>query len=109
MSDDTYQGYRNRETWALLLWVANDQGLYYSAVEWAQEYLEADTDDENTGSDYRMGQEWLEQTRSDWDMYLLDGNVTKDFLTMIEDIGSWWRIDATEVGAWLRELVDTES
>lgn len=32
-TDDTYNGWTNRETWAFMLYVTNDQGLAESARE----------------------------------------------------------------------------
>lgn len=37
MSTDTeYQGWKNRATWNVALWVNNDYGLYQSAVEYVK-------------------------------------------------------------------------
>lgn len=38
MSDDTYNGWANRETWAAALHLDNDQGTYEMAREWAAEW-----------------------------------------------------------------------
>jgi len=110
MSDDTYQGHKNRETWALLLWVANDQGLYEQAVDFPRDWI-ADNDAEEVSAwhNEQLGIAYLEQTRSEWDDYMLEGGASREFLGMIEDIGSWWRIDAREVGEFLREAVECES
>lgn len=36
MSENTtYNGYTNRQTWALNLWFTNDYGMYQSALAWA--------------------------------------------------------------------------
>lgn len=102
MSDE-YQGYKNRETWALLLWIGNDQGLYYQAVEWGKAYTALGE------SDRGLGETYLEQLEGDWTEYEEEGNTTAEFRSMRREIGSWWRIDATEVGAWLREAASNES
>lgn len=38
MSDETYQGWANRETWAFNLHWSNDQGFYNETLEQAQDY-----------------------------------------------------------------------
>lgn len=33
MADETYQGWKNRETWIVNLWLNNDQGLYTHVMD----------------------------------------------------------------------------
>ena len=35
--DNTYNGWKNRETWALALWFGNDQGRYVEMTQFIQE------------------------------------------------------------------------
>ena len=37
MADEGYQGYTNYETWAVNLWIDNDQGLHEMVMEWTEE------------------------------------------------------------------------
>ena len=40
MSDDGYNGWKNYPTWAVNLWLSNDEGLYREAVERTKEAIE---------------------------------------------------------------------
>ena len=35
-ADASYNGWKNRQTWNVALWVQNDEGLYREAVDYAQ-------------------------------------------------------------------------
>ena len=36
IEDTDYNGWTNRETWNVALWLGNDEGLYRMAQEWAE-------------------------------------------------------------------------
>ena len=98
-TDDTYNGWTNRETWAFMLNVQNDEGLAESArecVESATYYADARPDDTLQG--------WAESlfTRAGYaDEY---GDTWPDSLADIaSDIGSLWRINWAECVAALTE------
>lgn len=92
-SNETFNGWANRETWAFNMWVSNEQGLAEMVRETVEEF--AYNCDEM--SDWRLGEvavryvkEFLEETeQASGDMY--------------REIGSWWRIEEREIGAALRE------
>lgn len=41
MKTKSYNGWKNRQTWNVALWLGNDEGLYRMAREYAQEGYEA--------------------------------------------------------------------
>lgn len=45
MSENTYEGWTNRETWLVNLWLTNEEGLYRDACEAAGIMSGADLDD----------------------------------------------------------------
>lgn len=45
--DQRYNGWANYPTWAVELWLSNDEGLYEQAREMAQDAFDAAPDDQN--------------------------------------------------------------
>ena len=108
---ETYNGWKNRETWAFNLHWQNDQGLYSvtldEAREWMKDYpLIAEAD--QTGS--HLGEAVVTYWRDVIDSYGGEfGTGLPVVLAMMRDeVGSWWRIDYAEVGAAVRESLDND-
>lgn len=85
MTDETYNGWANRETWALNLWLASDEGLYVAAMQFAHDLRHED------GARDTATREWFENEIAP----SLDETPTgRDVLS---DIGSLWRVDWSEI------------
>jgi len=103
-NNDTYNGWANRETWAFWLHVGNDEGLYESVREWAQGWIDAqNADAQDDYADSSLGAYVAESVHE----YLLETQPHSDHARMVlNEVGSWWRINHAEIGAAVREDLD---
>ena len=99
MTDETYNGWTNRETWALVLHINNDQGLQ----EWALELTELLVAEH--GSVPALIGERIVDSFEDLLAEAVESDPRWPF-TVLGDIGSFWRIDPTEVGESMIEAID---
>jgi hypothetical protein len=112
-TDETYEGWKNRETWAFNLHWSNDQGLYNDTLEQARAYLTETygddwasmREDEMLGAFWGVGEHVIKYWRDFINDYEEDfGAELPDGLKMFRDeVGSWWRVDEAETGAAVRE------
>ena len=100
---EEYNGWTNRETWAVALWLNNDGGLYDMSQDYAKSALEEHPE---SGAVYCL-EESLEnlfdEAFSDLD------EMTQTGLTMMRDIGSLYRVNWREIaGNIISELKTQE-
>lgn len=91
-TNDTYNGWKNRETWACALWLSND----YMAYRLTLEVMRVARRD---GMPYDTAMR--EHVES-----MIDLQVAPD--GMCDDIGSLWRVDWREVAESFREEVESD-
>jgi hypothetical protein len=103
MTQDTYNGWTNRETWAVNLWLSNDHGLYLQTEELAQQAA--------SEADARL---WLASRLEDmvsdlFEGFYADPEGSQGLSGFVSDVGSLWRVDWAGIArAWIdeRELQD---
>lgn len=99
---EEYNGYSNRETWALNLWLTNDEGFYHEIREEMIPQLKKRYDDEDLP--YRLADRLRDWVENDLKEFADESNAGSLIRNMFEDIGSLWRIDWQEIaGYWLED------
>ena len=111
---EAFNGWTNRETWAVALHINNDQGWQESVHEALREYLTTDeaTDTDRTPEGLAISagdiiRESVEETLTpeDSDDYF-GRRITDGQWGALQDIGSLWRVSWTELGAAFLEDVE---
>lgn len=105
---ETYNGWTNRETWAVSLHLNNDEGLYYDLARILEEAFLEDVDG-STREGWIRGVSSAEDSLSEWVEEILSFDYWEDqgvpmprgIQLMKSDVGSLWRVN------W-REIVEAE-
>lgn len=87
---EKYQGWANRETWAVKLHWDNSEGDYNYLTEKAREFKKEGK------SDYEFA-EFLKEYGDDIYESVEEGNGTKEGKMFVQDVGSLWRVDWNEI------------
>lgn len=90
MSDETYNGWPNRETWALMLHLWNDAGL----LSWAEEFARDHVEGSGAVRPYALGEDIIEAIEVLWEEF----EGAEWVRLMRSDVGSVWRINCYSVG-----------
>lgn len=88
VSEDRYNGWANRETWAVALYGDNEEWIYRHLHEEAKEV----NDSQCSHPRYEMktrAKNFFENLAAD----VVEQTTTKETAEMILDIGSLWRVD----------------
>jgi hypothetical protein len=95
---ETYEGWTNRETWAVALHINNDQGWQESVLSDVRSVVSSDRDEE--WMDIRAGRAIRENVEDRLDPeYQTSLTYLRELMTVQSDIGSLWRVNWDELGA----------
>src|SRR4051812_21675056 len=95
---ETYNGWKNYPTWAVNLWLSNDEGLYLTATEMAQDALrEAGEDDPGDALPILAAnlKDWVEELLPD-----LGASFAADLMGWAVEHVDWREIAAS----WLEDV-----
>lgn len=97
---DEYDGWTNRETWALNLWLQNDEGFYEMTRERVREAVAGSAGKRPGLAGIAVQNFWEELTDPDEELM-----SRRDILAMVRDVGSEYRVDWDAIGAsWLEDI-----
>jgi hypothetical protein len=106
METQEYQGWTNRETWATMLHIDNDQVLLETALDYARQEVEGHDKGEEINP-YYLGEtikSWIED-----DLLTLENiSGNKGLWLMLTDIGSLYRVNWREIAENLLSYVKEE-
>ncbi len=103
---DTYNGWTNRETWAVGLWINNEQGMQERVHEQLREALTMQADGLTASKAGEIVREYLDDL---FDVENYDGSLPGGLVDMLTDIGSLYRVDWHEIGAsFLRDVQEQD-
>lgn len=106
MTNDDFNGWANRETWALALHLSNDEGIYNLVSQLARDTWEAAARDPYV-LDATLTRQALARHRlagvlkdliEEWATDVQDastgpGRVHQTIASLVLEVGSWWRAD----------------
>ena len=100
-NNDTCNGWANRETWAFWLHVSKDRGMYEMTRDRAQGWIDAqNADAQDDYADSSLGAYVAEIAHE----RLLEKQPHSNHSRLVlNEVGSWWRINHAEIGAAVRE------
>jgi hypothetical protein len=98
---EEFNGWTNRETWAMNLWLENDEGIYNEMNGLVREEVKGHDEGEAINP-YYLGerlQEWVEAL-FDYENVIHN----RDLFLMLTDVGSLYRVNWREIAGYRLDL-----
>ena len=118
MTDETYGGYANQESYDFEVWTANNRELYDAILAYARECLRRvpGMTDQTLGANIKLNvREWVDMARKGepirnlgWGDNLPVNVPAKLLLEMADDIGDMSKVNEYDVGESWRESAEGE-
>lgn len=112
MTDEEYNGWSNRETWAISLHLGNNEGDYNYMRSQARDFVESNAEEEDSRS-CAIGDmaEFIKNWTTDVFesvLYPDDNNLaSQEARMLVSDVGSNWRADWYEIAEhWIDEAIE---
>lgn len=103
---EEYNGWTNRETWAAMLYIDNDQWLQETALNYAREEMQGHDEGEEINP-YHLGEtikNWIEEEL----LTLENVSEIRGLWLMLTDVGSFYRVNYREIAETLLSYVKEE-
>lgn len=99
MSEETYEGWTNKETWAVKLHWDNNQADYSFFTQQAKEFKEE-------GKSVIDFSDFLKEQLEEIQETVFNGEGTEEARNLLRDVGSIWRVNYDEIAKAYYEEVN---
>lgn len=111
MTDEQYEGWKNRETWGLHVNWTSDHGWYNEVLSFAESVVTEQISDTGKPDAWHLGAAVIEYVEEQLEEQIIGskGAGAEQALSFYKDVGSWWRVDVAETGADVIDALKNEN
>ena len=109
-TDERYNGWANRETWAVSLYLNNDQWLQESTYDLIRAMREGEQVEHHRDLPAWKAGEGIRDMLAELSETVIEGVADRDTRLMFMDIGSLWRVEWDHIGgAFLADVAELDA